>query len=166
MADTSGSSSTTYAFMATLLISAAPSVLLCAIPSKAMHQHTYGVSINRVMLAFAASSLLSDVFLHMSPFLFGVHTHGPQETCPAPCLHGEHDHDRDPHDAHGHDHDHDHDHGDHNLDGHARGHAEHARQRGHGLHGHVAGHGVQPHHGRAAGDGGAVRRRRALLGDR
>jgi len=123
MADTSGSSSTTYAFMATLLISAAPSVLLCAIPSKAMHQHTYGVSINRVMLAFAASSLLSDVFLHMSPFLFGAHTHGPQETCPAPCLHGEHDHDRDPHDAHGHDHDHDHDH-DHAEGGHTHGHED------------------------------------------
>lgn len=84
----------------TLLISAAPFVLLYIIPldnSEAMKPRL------KVLLAFASGGLLGDAFLHLIPHATHPHSHG------------EHDHD------HGHGHDHDHHHH-HEMDGHAHVH--------------------------------------------
>ncbi|EDW28508.1 GL18911 [Drosophila persimilis] len=84
----------------TLLISAAPFVLLYIIPldnSDAMKPRL------KVLLAFASGGLLGDAFLHLIPHATHPHSHG------------EHDH------GHGHSHGHGHDH--HHLEGEAHGHS-------------------------------------------
>ncbi|EDW63695.1 protein catecholamines up [Drosophila virilis] len=85
----------------TLLISAAPFVLLYIIPldnSEAMKPRL------KVLLAFASGGLLGDAFLHLIPH--ATHPHN----------HGEHEHE------HGHDHDHDHNHNHEDGEGHAHVH--------------------------------------------
>ncbi|KAH8413208.1 hypothetical protein KR009_008815 [Drosophila setifemur] len=82
----------------TLLISAAPFVLLYIIPldnSEAMKPRL------KVLLAFASGGLLGDAFLHLIPHATHPHSHG------------DHDH------GHGHDHDHHH----HHQEGEDQGHA-------------------------------------------
>ncbi|KAH8281411.1 hypothetical protein KR054_000331 [Drosophila jambulina] len=84
----------------TLLISAAPFVLLYIIPldnSEAMKPRL------KVLLAFASGGLLGDAFLHLIPHATHPHSHG------------EHDHDHD------HDHGHNHHHGE-EEHGHAHSH--------------------------------------------
>ncbi|XP_060645030.1 protein catecholamines up [Drosophila nasuta] len=81
----------------TLLISAAPFVLLYIIPldnSEAMKPRL------KVLLAFASGGLLGDAFLHLIPHATHPHTHG----------------------EHGHDHDHDHHHHHHEKTGEGHGH--------------------------------------------
>ncbi|XP_017860094.1 PREDICTED: protein catecholamines up isoform X2 [Drosophila arizonae] len=85
----------------TLLISAAPFVLLYIIPldnSEAMKPRL------KVLLAFASGGLLGDAFLHLIPHATHPHSHG------------EHDH------GHGHGHSHDHHHHEDGEDGHGHVH--------------------------------------------
>ncbi|XP_017000075.2 protein catecholamines up [Drosophila takahashii] len=80
----------------TLLISAAPFVLLYIIPldnSEAMKPRL------KVLLAFASGGLLGDAFLHLIPHATHPHSHG------------EHDHDHDHHHHHHEGEEHNHEHG-------------------------------------------------------
>ncbi|XP_013113966.2 protein catecholamines up [Stomoxys calcitrans] len=98
-----------YSMGSTLLISAAPFLLLFVIPldnSEAMKPRL------KVILAFASGGLLGDAFLHLIPHALHPHDH-----------HG-HDHD---HAHHGHDHAHDHDHHDENH------HEEHKHDHSHDI---------------------------------
>ncbi|XP_055919330.1 protein catecholamines up [Eupeodes corollae] len=85
----------------TLLISAAPFVLLYIIPldnSEAMRPRL------KILLAFASGGLLGDAFLHLIPHAAHPHTHGDHD-------HHSHSHDHshshEGEDAHGHGHSHD-----------------------------------------------------------
>ncbi|XP_030376915.1 protein catecholamines up [Scaptodrosophila lebanonensis] len=81
----------------TLLISAAPFVLLYIIPldnSEAMKPRL------KVLLAFASGGLLGDAFLHLIPHATHPHSHDEHD-------HHGHSHSHEDHDGHGHEHAHD-----------------------------------------------------------
>ncbi|XP_037957845.1 protein catecholamines up [Teleopsis dalmanni] len=86
-----------YAIGSTLLISAAPYVLLYVIPldnSEAMKPRL------KVLLSFASGGLLGDAFLHLIPHAAHPHTHGDHD-------HSHHSHEHE----HGNEHEHGHSHG-------------------------------------------------------
>ena len=84
-----------YSITSTLLISAAPFVILFFIPIENASEHT---TLLKVLLSFASGGLLGDAFLHLIPHAISSHGH-------------KHDHHHDEHDEHHHHRDeHDHDH--------------------------------------------------------
>ncbi|KAJ8267463.1 hypothetical protein COCON_G00126350 [Conger conger] len=83
---------------ATLLISAAPFLILFLIPVQSnTDQHQ---NLLKVLLSFASGGLLGDAFLHLIPHALEPHSH-----------HGNEEHDHSPASAESHDHDHGHSHG-------------------------------------------------------
>lgn len=96
-----------YSLGSTVLISAAPFVILFFIPLENAAEHS---TLLKVLLSFASGGLLGDAFLHLIPHAISPHSHG----------HDEHDHNHDDHDHDHHhdDHDHDHHHDDHHHDHH------------------------------------------------
>ena len=82
-----------YSFTSTLLISAAPFVILFFIPLENATEHSI---LLKVLLSFASGGLLGDAFLHLIPHAMSSHGH-------------DHHHHHDEHDHHHHD-EHDHDH--------------------------------------------------------
>lgn len=86
----------------TLLISAAPFVLLYIIPldnSEAMKPRL------KVLLAFASGGLLGDAFLHLIPHATHPHSHGDHDHGHEHDHHHHHHHDDDGHEGHAHVHD-------------------------------------------------------------
>lgn len=94
-------------FGSTLLISAAPFVILFFIPLENATEHN---TLLKVLLSFASGGLLGDAFLHLIPHAISPHGHDGEH----------HDHHHDDHDHHHHDHhdeyDHHHDEHDHHHD--------------------------------------------------
>ncbi|XP_043939509.1 zinc transporter SLC39A7 [Protopterus annectens] len=89
-----------YAIGATLLISAAPFLILFLIPVESnTSQHQ---SLLKVLLSFASGGLLGDAFLHLIPHALAPHS-----------LHSNEDQQHLPETSHGHSHDHGHSHGGH-----------------------------------------------------
>ena len=84
-----------YSIGSTLLISAAPFVILFFIPLENATEHS---TLLKVLLSFASGGLLGDAFLHLIPHAISPHSHG---------------HEHDEHEHHDHDHEHDHHHADH-----------------------------------------------------
>ncbi|XP_022234765.2 LOW QUALITY PROTEIN: protein catecholamines up [Drosophila obscura] len=86
----------------TLLISAAPFVLLYIIPldnSDAMKPRL------KVLLAFASGGLLGDAFLHLIPHATHPHSHGEHDHEHGTATHGHEHHHEGEGEAHGHSHD-------------------------------------------------------------
>ena len=108
----------TQAMMATLLISAAPVLILLIIP---VHNAAQNKGLLNILLAFAMGGLLGDVFLHLLPHSFSD-SHA-------------HDHHHDHHDEHHH-HDHHHEHHEHHHEheGHHHDHDEHNHEHEHHEH--------------------------------
>ena len=97
-----------YSIASTLLISAAPFVILFFIPIENASEHS---TLLKVLLSFASGGLLGDAFLHLIPHAISPHGHKHDHH------HDEHDHHHDEHDHHHHDkHDHHHDEHDHMAD--------------------------------------------------
>ena len=87
-----------YSIGSTLLISAAPFVILIFIPIENATEHS---TLLKVLLSFASGGLLGDAFLHLIPHAISSHGHDHH--------HDNHHHDDDHHhDEHTHTHDHDH----------------------------------------------------------
>ena len=61
-----------YAIVSTILISAAPFLILCFIPLENASQHS---SLLKVLLSFASGGLLGDAFLHLIPHAVSPHSH-------------------------------------------------------------------------------------------
>ncbi|KAI8779531.1 protein catecholamines up [Biomphalaria glabrata] len=61
---------------ATLLISAAPVLILLVIPLQNANEHQ---QLLKVLLSFASGGLLGDAFLHLIPHAISPHSHGPDE---------------------------------------------------------------------------------------
>ena len=91
-----------YSLSSTLLISAAPFVILFFIPLENASEHS---TLLKVLLSFASGGLLGDAFLHLIPHAISPHGHDHH--------HDEHDHHHDKHDHHHDEHDHHHDEHDH-----------------------------------------------------
>jgi zinc transporter ZupT len=97
------------AYVAVLLVSALPNLLLVFIPTSLLttKSSARGLNYHSMMKSFAAAGLLGDVFLHTLPHLIAPHSHshshGNHDS------HGDigHDHGRKLGDHHDHDHDHD-----------------------------------------------------------
>ena len=90
-----------YSISSTLLISAAPFVILFFIPIENASEHS---TLLKVLLSFASGGLLGDAFLHLIPH--AISPHGQEHH-----HHDEHDenhHHQDEHDHHHGEHDHDH----------------------------------------------------------
>ena len=87
-----------YSIGSTLLISAAPFVILFFIPLENATEHG---TLLKVLLSFASGGLLGDAFLHLIPHAMSPHSH---------------EHDTHDHDHHHDDHDHHHDDHDHTAD--------------------------------------------------
>ena len=85
-----------YAIVSTILISAAPFLILCFIPLENTSQHA---SLLKVLLSFASGGLLGDAFLHLIPHAVSPHAHSSH--------HEHHDHGDHMHEEH-HLHEHDH----------------------------------------------------------
>ena len=85
-----------YAIVSTILISAAPFLILCFIPLENTSQHA---SLLKVLLSFASGGLLGDAFLHLIPHAVSPHAHSSN--------HEHHDHGDHMHEEH-HLHEHDH----------------------------------------------------------
>lgn len=83
----------TQALCSTLLISAAPFLILFFVPLDNSKERE---PLLKILLSFASGSLLGDAFLHLIPHALSPHAHGE-------------DHDDDDH-SHGHSHDHSHSH--------------------------------------------------------
>ncbi|KAG8034527.1 hypothetical protein G9C98_007603 [Cotesia typhae] len=88
---------------ATLLISAAPFVVLFFVP---LDNSKEKESLLKILLSFASGGLLGDAFLHLIPHALTPHSHSDSES----------DHD------HGHGHEHSHDHGHDHAHGHSHDH--------------------------------------------
>jgi len=128
----------TQAMMATLLISAAPVLILLIIP---VHNAAQNKGLLNILLAFAMGGLLGDVFLHLLPHSFAStgheHHHEHHEH------HHDHEHEHHVHEEHNHEHEehhhhehHDHDHHEHEQH-HDHVHEEHNHEHGdHHEHGH------------------------------
>ena len=129
------------AYVAVLLVSALPNMLLFLIPTQLLTGKGNKNSINyqNLMLSFAAAGLLGDVFLHTLPHLIAPHSHdhdhGGHSHSMETHSHEHHDHDdhHDAHEHHEHDH-HEHVHHDHisheSFDSHAHAHEEHNEHSG------------------------------------
>ena len=97
-----------YALGSTVLISAAPFVILFFIPLENASEHS---TLLKVLLSFASGGLLGDAFLHLIPHAISPHDHGHS--------HDDHHTDHDHHHHHDDEHDHNHtdnDHHDHTAD--------------------------------------------------
>ena len=73
-----------YSLASTLLISAAPFVILFFIPLENATEHS---TLLKVLLSFASGGLLGDAFLHLIPHAISPHDHTHNHT-----HHSEHDH--------------------------------------------------------------------------
>jgi zinc transporter 7 len=113
------------AYIATIIISVLPNLLLLFIPFAILKEKTYrGLNVKHILMCFAAAGLLGDVFLHTIPHLISEHHHHGAEAlidaagiAVADILAHSHDHGHlDSHSGHSHAHDfegHNHDHGEH-----------------------------------------------------
>ncbi|XP_071498304.1 protein catecholamines up-like [Diadema antillarum] len=112
----------TEAIGATILISAAPFVVLFLIP---LDQGREGQeALLKVLLSFASGGLLGDAFLHLIPHSLSPHSHGDHDHGHAHHDHEHHHHHHDHEDHHHHDHDsHQHEHADDHVHGHAHDHS-------------------------------------------
>ena len=100
-----------YSIGSTLLISAAPFVILFFIPLENAKEHS---TLLKVLLSFASGGLLGDAFLHLIPHAIAPHGHDHHnhhhDDSDHQHHHGDHDHDHHHHDEHDHHKHHDHDH--------------------------------------------------------
>lgn len=134
------------AYIAVLLVSALPNLMLFLIPSNLLLANGKKGSLNfqNMMLSFAAAGLLGDVFLHTLPHLIAPHSHshgGHGEEAHAHShedIHADHgDYHHDHHDHLEHDH-HGHDHHDHEAH-YGHDHAHEAAVHSHDEHAHMHG---------------------------
>ena len=84
-----------YSICSTILISAAPFIILFFIPLENTTEHS---TLLKVLLSFASGGLLGDAFLHLIPHAIAPHVHE----------HDQHDHDHHKHDNRHDEHDHHH----------------------------------------------------------
>ena len=97
-----------YSIGSTLLISAAPFVILIFIPIENATEHS---TLLKVLLSFASGGLLGDAFLHLIPHAISSRGHNHHHDDHHHHHHDDHDHhhhDDHHHDEHTHTHDHDH----------------------------------------------------------
>ena len=95
-----------YSIGSTLLISAAPFIILFFIPLENATEHS---TLLKVLLSFASGGLLGDAFLHLIPHAISPHGHSEHHDHHHDhhdAKHDEEDHTHDEHDHHHHDHDH------------------------------------------------------------
>ena len=99
-----------YSLGSTLLISAAPFIILFFIPLENATEHS---TLLKVLLSFASGGLLGDAFLHLIPHAVSPHDHAHSHS-----HHDEHNHEHDGHhhDDHHHHGDHEHHHHEHHHD--------------------------------------------------